>query len=289
MLKRRLKRMRWQMLLSGALIVLAAAGCASTGLLTAVPPAAAPVARSEAQLQTGEAVQPRTVSVDATGEATASPDVVTVELGVEIENTDLGPALDEANQRMADVTAALKDAGITDDNIQTTRFNISVIQPSDQAARGMPVPQAPQSTEGPEPAQEQQAQVTRYRVTNVVQVTVPMSEVEQVGQVLQQALDAGANTVNYIRFGLQDPTALEEQARNAAIDAAQKKAEQLANGFGATLGPIRSISSGGGAPVRAFAMEAPAAEAAGVAVPISAGELSVTIHLSATFDLIVEQ
>lgn len=277
-----LKRLRWQMLLVGGLVLLTAAGCTSTGMLTAVPQAAPPAARSAAQLQTDEAAQPRTVSVDATGEATASPDVVTVEVGVEIENTDLSQALNEANQRMSDVTAALEDAGIAEENIQTTRFNISVIRPSDEPVREMAMPEVQQ------PAEEQQPMETRYRVTNFVQVRLPMDDVEQVGAVLQQALDAGANTVNYIRFGLQDPTTLEQQAREAAIDAAQAKAEQLANGFGATLGPIRSVNSGGGAPARAFAMEAAEASMAG-AVPISAGELSVTIHVQATFDLIVEE
>jgi uncharacterized protein YggE len=276
-----LKRLRWQLVLSGTLILLTAAGCASTGMLTAVPQTAPLRAASAAQLQTGEAAPPRTVSVDATGEATASPDVVTVEVGVEIEDTDLNQALSDANQRMADVTAALKDAGIADKNVQTSRFNISVIRPSDQPTRAPGMPTTQQQQEQPQPAE------TSYRVTNLVQVTVPMAEVEQVGEVLQQALDAGANTVNYIRFGLQDPTSLEDQAREAAIAAAKAKAEQLANGFGATLGPIRSVNSGGGAPVRALAMEAP--QAAAGAVPISAGELSVSVHVQATFDLIVEE
>jgi uncharacterized protein YggE len=277
-----LKRLRWQLPLSGALVLLTAAGCTTTGMLTAVPQAAAPGARSEARLQTDEAVQPRTVSVDATGEATASPDVVTVELGVEIENADLSQALADANQRMSDVSVALEDAGIVEENIQTSRFNISVIRPRDEPVREMVLPEAQA------PGEEQPEMVTRYRVTNYVQVRVPMDDVEQVGEVLQQALDAGANTVNYIRFGLQDPSVLEEQARDAAINAAQTKAEQLANGFGATLGPIRSVNSGGGAPARAVAMEAAAPAAMG-AVPISAGELSVNIHVQATFDLIVEE
>ena len=58
---------------------------------------------------------------------------------------------------------------------------------------------------------------------------------------------AGANNVRGISFGVEDTQALEEAARDAAVDNAVAKAEQLADRLGVTVGSPRHIAeiSGG--------------------------------------------
>jgi hypothetical protein len=82
-----------------------------------------------------------------------------------------------------------------------------------------------------------------------------------------------------------DPTELERQARDKAIADARAKAEQLAAGLGAKLGPVRQVSEYGGV---VKVVEAPVAEralAAGAPVPVSGGEFSVTVQIQVVFDI----
>jgi uncharacterized protein YggE len=73
-----------------------------------------------------------------------------------------------------------------------------------------------------------------------------MRDLSKTGELLQEALEAGANNVGGISFSVADPKALQQKARDQAIADAQAKAEQLAAGLGAQLGPLRQVSEYGG-------------------------------------------
>lgn len=231
------------------------AGTAEVGELQAAPRAAA--------LQTGTEPAPRTISVSGMGMASAPPDVAEIQLGVETVDTDAGRAISENTRRMSAVMDVFKTMNIEDKDIQTVRFNMWVEEERDR--------------EG------QLTGVRRYHVVN--QVRVRLRDISRTGELLQRALEAGANTVGGVSFTVADPTELERQARDKAIADARAKAEQLAAGLGAKLGPVRQVSEYGGV---VKVVEAPVAEralAAGAPVPVSGGEFSVTVQIQVVFDI----
>ncbi len=123
-----------------------------------------------------------------------------------------------------------------------------------------------------------------YSVSNTIQVTI--RKVDQVEAVLTGAISAGANTIYNLSFGIQDTSALEQQARSQAVAQAQDRAQQLATALGITLGSPVSVSevpqSSGPVPVfgrATVAMAAPSSQ------PVSSGQLGVTVQVEISFSI----
>lgn len=249
-------------MIAAALLILLVAGCAPAAIGTT---ASAPqtTARTAAALQTDQQPMPRTVSVTGSGTASAAPDVAYVQLGVEVIDTNAEQDVTESTNRMTAVMDAIKGMDIPEKDIQTVQYNISVEQQRDN--QGQPTGEI------------------RYHVINQVRVT--LHDLSKTGELLQNALAAGANSVNSVTFSIENPEVLQQQARDQAIADAKSKADQLASGLGAQLGPVREISESGG--VRPVMEAAPALvrSAASSAVPVSGGELSVSVQIQVVFDL----
>jgi len=207
----------------------------------------------------------RSISVSGQGEASAAPDIATVNAGVQA----LAPtAIEAAKQNEAlvsQVMAALKKQRIADKDIRTADYSIFSERRRDPRDNG-------------------ETTITGYRVSNSVQVTV--RDLDTLGDVLGAVTNAGANAVNGIEFGIDDGTALEARARAAAMADARSQAEALAKLAGVELGDVLqiSLSSGGGYP-RPVAMARMAmADAAPAPAPsVSAGELNVSVNVQVIY------
>ncbi|KAK0349149.1 hypothetical protein LTR94_034310, partial [Friedmanniomyces endolithicus] len=119
-------------------------------------------------------------------------------------------------------------------------------------------------------------------------VTVTIQDLSKVGTTADAVVAAGVNQIDGIGFGLKDPKAAEDQARVLAVRALQDKARLYAQALGVDLGPVRSLTEGGGyAPQpRPEVMYARVAmDAGGASTPVSAGELTVRIDISGTYDI----
>jgi uncharacterized protein YggE len=219
---------------------------------------------STSALQTNGQPMPRTISVNGIGTASARPDVVNVQIGVETVNTDAGLAVTQNTERMTAVMDVLSDLAVEDKDVQTVQYSMWIEQPYNDKG---------------EPAGE-----PRYHVVN--QVNVRLHDLTKLGDLLSETLAAGANTVSNISFSVADPTALQKQARDQAIANAKAKAEQLATGLGANVGSLRQVSEYGGI---ITPPPAPMAEGYGIggggAVPVSGGEFSVTVEIQVVFDV----
>ena len=239
----------------------------------AVPPVvAAPVADASMSITAAPApsaatTAPYVISVTGTGTAATSPDIADVTLGVETLASDADVAIRDNTDQMNAVSAALRDSGVAGSDIQTRSFNMWVEQ-----------------IYGPDgPTGE-----VRYHVNN--QVSARVREIDRVGEILQRALEAGANNVGGISFGVEDTAALERTARDQAVADARAKAEQLATALGVQLGAVRQVSEAV-QPVpfqhqAAFGFEAAAADLGGAApVPVSGGEFTVSASLQVVFDI----
>ncbi len=235
-----------------------AAGLVAVLVLTLTGAAAAPARAQDS------GSSPRTITVTGTGSASGTPDIAVVQLGVELRSIDLGEALASVNATMDAVIAALEAQGIAREDIQTANFSVY-------------------QDYGVQPLDTQATSELRFVVSNIVSVKV--RDLSQVSAVIQAALDAGANNVHGLNFGLDDPDALESEARALAVADAQARAQALADAFGVTLGAPLRIEEGvsGAIPVpRVATMEAAVGSAAPV---ISEGQLSVTMQVTVVFEI----
>lgn len=203
------------------------------------------------------------IYVVGSGTVYGEPDIAVLDLGVNIVNENLSVALDEANSKLAAVMAALLAAGVEERDIRTVNFNIYRDERYNDDGEITSV---------------------RYQVNNVVQVTV--RDIDAAGALLGAAVEAGANVVNDIRFTIEDTSELERQAREMAMENARNTAEQLASLAGIDLGAVKRISenSGYNPPTPMFEARAMAMDAAS-SVPISGGQLAVTVTLNVVFDI----
>src|SRR6202022_3410335 len=79
------------------------------------------------------------------------------------------------------------------------------------------------------PPPGQSATIIGYSVTNIVEVT--LTDLAQVGKVIDTAVQSGANRVQGISFGLQDRNPQVAQALKAAAARARVQADAIASGL----------------------------------------------------------
>ncbi|HNT74209.1 MAG TPA: SIMPL domain-containing protein [Anaerolineae bacterium] len=205
-----------------------------------------------------------TISINGSGIATTTPNVADIQFGVESIHSDAAQAISDNTTKMQAVLAAVKALGVADKDVQTVNYNMWIEQIYNQET-GMPTGEM------------------RYHVTN--QVSVRLRDITKSGELLGAVLEAGANNVNGITFGVDDPTELQNEARVAAVKNARAKAEALAAGLGVRLGKVRLVSeyTSGSAPIPMYDM---AMGKGGEAVSIAGGSYNVTVEVQVTFDII---
>ncbi len=203
----------------------------------------------------------RQIIVSGEGNVAAAPDLATISLGVTQEAKTAAEALDAVSNATREVLALLKDMAIADRDMQTSQLTLN-----------------PKWTYRKVNNREFN-EITGYTASNMV--TVKVRDLPALGKILDGVVRSGANNFNGLRFGFDDSQALEDEARKAAVKDALRKASQLAEAAGVTLGPIQNISEAGGR-ARPVAM-AEARMAMDSSVPIAEGELSLTSRVSVIF------
>jgi uncharacterized protein YggE len=164
---------------------------------------------------------------------------------------------------MAAVIKALQDSGIAQSDIQTSRF---LVQP-------VYAPQEPRT----------EPKLVGYSVSNRVRVKI--RQIDQVGEILDRLVTAGANDIGNVEFLVSEPSKVLDQAREAAIADARRKAEVYAHAAGIQLGRVEWVSEGTGfaAPAPMRSLEASAMTAA--SVPITGGEDTLRVRITVGFDI----
>ena len=211
-----------------------------------------------------EVKMPRTLTLTGHGEVRLVPDLATVSAGVLSQAATAREALSANSTAMERVMATLKAAGIADADIQTSNFLVQ--------------PRYDYNNDGRTP------RLSGYDVSNTV--TVTLRKVETLGAMLDQLVQAGANQINGVSFGIGKPEAALDEARKLAVADARHKASIYATAASFTLGKVLSIAEGGGyqppAPMaRAKMMAAEAAPPP----PIASGEQTLAIDVSVTWEL----
>ena len=211
-------------------------------------------------------IEPRdrdTFTITGEGKVSAKPTLAEVDLGLYSEGRDV-PVVQEANTTKVNaIIAGMKQLGIADD-IQTSNYNFG---PKFDYTDGT-------------------ARIIGYTVSQNLNIKV--RDLTKVGTVLAKATELGSNQVNGVRFTIDDPTTVQQEARKEAIEDAKMKAEELARAMGVKIVKIVTFSesSGGGATPPIFAYRAmDVAEQAAPAPNIQTGSLDVQASVSVTFEI----
>lgn len=213
------------------------------------------------------------LSADGTGTVQITPDIAYINIGVQSKSEDVKSALDENNNLAAAISSTLENMGVAKEDIQTSSFNVYPMQ--DYGPTGMGY-ESPNGTMMPK---------TYYQVDNIILVTV--RDLGNIGQILDNTIQAGANSINSISFDVQDKEAAIAEARTKAIQNAQLQAQTTAAAAGVQLGKVLNLSVYSSGPAPYFDGKGGTAMAAGYSsdVPISAGQLSITMTANIMYQI----
>ncbi len=226
------------------------------GGLAAVPAHAAP---DDPQAPGGRSV----IIARGTGEVRVQPDSVHVDVGADAQ----AATLDEAKSRVSaamgkvlDALRALPSPGVT---LETRAIRFSPVYASGKDGRA--------------PA------IIGFSAANRVLVTArdipPADLAARAAQIVDAALDAGANDVGGLDFFLADPSSSEDEALTLAVQNAESDAQTMARAAGVTLAGLVWIEEGSASRApRSFTLEA-----AAVSTPIAVGDITIESSVTARY------
>lgn len=203
----------------------------------------------------------KTITVIGEGTTSVAPDIASIRGGVTTQGKTAREASEANSKDMQAVIAALKEAGVAERDIQTTRLSI--------------YPQM-------DPNKSGKARIVGFQATN--QVNVRLHDLTKIAAALDQMIAAGANEISGISFSVADPSKALDTARKDAVVDARRKAEIYAQAAGVRLGRAVQIQEEGTAvpfQPRSMAMRA----AAPSSVPVSPGEEMLRVNVSISFEL----
>jgi hypothetical protein len=140
------------------------------------------------------------------------------DLAITVERPTADAAQEEANAKSNAVVEYLKKAGVDEDDIRTSGYNI---YPQYDYFDG-------------------RSRIRGYQVVQSIEVKI--RDLDKANGILDGVVTAGVNQVNNFRFEVDEPEALKDEARRLAIEDARMKAEQLEDELGVRLGRVVSFS-----------------------------------------------
>ncbi len=180
------------------------------------------------------------LSLSASGEAEAVPDLATIMIGVETYGRDAKAANDANSRKAAEIAKALEKFGVADRDIQTANLSLSRIDYGKRKGQ--------------------------FQASNTL--TVRLSDVPKAGEAVAAATTAGANVLSGPSLQIDDPEKANRGAYIAAYQAARTRAEAYAEAAEMKIARVLAIRDGGqngGGPIP-YAMNEMAADAAATSV-----------------------
>ena len=240
----------------------------------------------------GESATPATISFSGHGEVTATPDIANIYFTISKDGATVKAAQASVATVEKSALDILKSKGVADKDIKTAdaSFNPKYeykqgacpIIPMGAGAAGVTV--SPSSPYYCPPGKQV---LTGYTASE--SITVKVRNTDSVGDIMQALGTTGVTNLSGPDFAIDNPDALQEQAREKAIDDAKAKAKVLAKDLGVSLGKISSFSDNGQPyPVmysaKNSAMSVGAVPAAAPAV-IPAGQNTISSDVTITYEI----
>ncbi len=204
----------------------------------------------------------RTITANGTGQVFLTPDIAYITVGVRSEGKAAAETVASNNEAAEKLVQALRASGIEAKDIRTSNFSI--------------YPQQQYNPQG-----QPTGEIT-YVVENSLYVTV--RDLDAIGDILDEAVQAGANSIYGIQFDVANKEQQLGAARKAAVENARQVAEELAEAAGVELGEVQAVTtSSGGYPGPIYGMGGAVAREAAASVPVQTGELSFTVDVTMVF------
>lgn len=204
----------------GRATVSAVAVCAlvigGTGLGLALSAGASTPAPTSAGCHASE---PR-LTVQGTGHADGTPDVLTAVFGFSSSAPSATAALSQNNAEVNQALLALSGKGVAQSDVQTTGLSL---------APQYVYPNGVQTRNG-------------FAATNTI--TATLRDTKTAGDAIDAVVNAtgDAATINSLSFSFADPAQVEDQARAHAVHQAVAHAQAMATAAGRRLGPVCSLT-----------------------------------------------
>jgi uncharacterized protein YggE len=198
-----------------------------------------------------------TVTVSGTGAVSVAPDVADVVLGVQITKPTVAEAQSAAATAMSAVIVAVKKDGVDARDIVTVNLSLSPIYDYNSSP----------------------AKLVGQQFVNVVKVTV--HDINRVAAVVDDAVSAGATTIQGIAFRVENPNNVATQARQIAMQDARAKADALASSAGVGVKGVASITeTSSSTPIY---YSGAAMDKAVASTPIQTGTTDVIVNVTVSY------
>ncbi|ADE35963.1 SIMPL domain-containing protein [Methanohalophilus mahii] len=203
-----------------------------------------------------------TMHMSGNSEMMVVPDTATLNIGAEV----MAPTAEEASQENAAIMNAvieeLKNIGLEEEDIQTSRVSVRPVYNYEERTR---------TIEG-------------YSASNNVQITTTM--LDSLGEMIDRSASAGANQIGGISFTVSDDKQkeLREDLISEAVADASSKAEILAENLGVEIISVKSSSISDNNQPRIFYEEvAEEIEKESGPTPIEPGESKISMSVQVTY------
>ncbi|WP_455480393.1 SIMPL domain-containing protein [Bartonella sp. B12(2025)] len=204
-----------------------------------------------------------TITVTATGESQAAPDMAIINLAVVTHDKTAQEALASNNKSMNDIINAFKKNNVQENDLQTSGLSI---YGSDF-----------------DKYQEKKNNEKLYYVSN--SLTVRIRDLANAGKIFDQAMALGVNLVNGITFTNANTKPFYQEARKKAIAEAIEKAETIAQAANLKLGKIIKINENNDSYYPMPRLMKSAAHASYADTNFSGGELGYSVNVTVVFSI----
>lgn len=198
------------------------------------------------------------IHVAASGTVETEPDTASISVVIEASGTEAEAVREELASRAEELKDALLEYGLDDEQITTGRYDI----------------------------REHRDNGT-YRGVNEFRINV--EDVDSVGELIDTAVDGGADEIGRIHFGVSEDRRdeLREEAIKLAAENARQEAEVVAEAKGLTITGVQTVSTDPGRvrPYRAPVgfVEAAAGDNGGAPTQIDRGPVTVSAQIEVTY------
>ena len=169
----------------------------------------------------------RTVSSTGSATTSVSPDLVTVQFGVDTEAKTAQDAISSNSQMMNTVVSAVENMGISKDEISTAGFSIYPVYED-----SIPDPKSG----------IHKSILTGYRASNTLYVKT--TKLSMAGNIIDSAVGAGANRVDNISFSLspEKEQSIQDDLLSKAVLNAKSRAEKAIDPLGQKIIGVKMVS-----------------------------------------------
>ena len=161
------------------------------------------------------ALAEQTITVNGSGETLVTADTAVVSVGVNVRKKDALEAQSAANEVIASIRAVLTEAGLKEEDISTGYINLYAVYDYSKDVE----------------------EIVAYSANSSLAIKV--TDMGRVGEVIDLAFGAGANTLDGVSFSVADDTEARKESLKAAVADAKEKAAILAEAAG--LGEIEIL------------------------------------------------